>query len=202
MSSKHNTEEQNEVDFQEEALEVERAQEAVSPENETSQDAVSAEENPLEVARREAATNHERYLRAVADFENYRRRATREKEEARKYALSGFLEEMLSILDNFYLGLDAAGRQEETKGVLGGFNMVFQQLLSLVQQHGLEEVNAQGETFDPNLHDCLSQQPSEEVGEGIVIQVIRRGYRLNGRLLRPASVIVSSGKPAASAAEQ
>lgn len=198
MSSKHNTEEENEVDFQGEALEKEQVQEEVSSENEVAQEAVNTEVDPLAVALQEAANNHERYLRAVADFENYRRRATREKEETRKFALASFLEDMLSVLDNFYLGLDAVAKQDENKVVFDGFNMVLQRLLNLVQQHGLEEVKAEGESFDPNLHDCISQQPSESVDEGTVIHVVRRGYRLNGRLLRPASVIVSSGKPSAS----
>lgn len=152
-------------------------------------------EQELAKARQEAAEHHERFLRAVADLENYRRRVTREKEDIRKFALGDFFEEFIVVLDNFYYGMDAASQHSETKGMLAGFSMVFDQLKTLLKDKGLEELMPQGEKFDPNFHECFAQQPSEEVAEGNVLQVIRRGYILNGRLLRPASVIVSSGKP-------
>lgn len=147
----------------------------------------------LDKSRNEAAENHDRYLRAVADLENFRRRTVREKEEIRKYALGNFFEEFISIIDNFYFGMEAAAKHTEAKGVLDGFSMVFDQLKNLLTQHGLEEIFPDGQEFDPNFHDCFAQQPSEDVAEGNVLQVIRRGYSLNGRLLRPASVIVSTG---------
>src|SRR5690554_669727 len=138
---KSNTDQRSEVDFREEVLEnasTQEQQQVLSDEQvpaeaaaevEVTEDAVTSADPP-EAARQDAATNHERYLRAVADFENYRRRMVREKEEARKYALAGFLEDVLPVLDNFYLGLEVAGKQEETKSVCEGFNMVLQQLLS------------------------------------------------------------------------
>jgi len=184
-STADNKQENRETEEVETELVVENPE--VSPEGGDSPEA------ELEQARQEARENHERYLRALADLENYRRRAVREKEEVRRYALSSFLEEFTSILDNLYLGMDAASKHPETKGMVDGFSMVLQQMTGLLNQHGLEEVIPDGEEFDPNLHDCLSQQPSEEYSEGTILQVIRRGYKLNGRLLRPAAVVVSSG---------
>lgn len=198
MTSRKNTDEQTEIP-------VHSSEESSEGVDSTTVDAAAqtaeapAEGSPeflqqeLDKARSEASGNHDRYLRAVADLENFRRRTIREKEEIRKYALGNFFEEFISIIDNFYFGMDAASKHTEAKGMLDGFTMVFEQLKTLLTQHGLEEIFPDGQEFDPNFHDCFVQQPSEEVAEGKVLQVIRRGYSLNGRLLRPASVIVSSG---------
>jgi molecular chaperone GrpE len=134
-----------------------------------------------------------RFLLASADLENYRKRVTREKEELSKYAVSSIIEELIPVLDNLSLGLLAAAEHPEAKPVAEGFIMVNSQLKSILAQNGLKEINPAKQTFDPNLHDCLSTQPHNEIKEDCVITVNRIGYMLHDRLLRPASVIVSSG---------
>lgn len=160
---------------------------------------VPSAEEQIAAAKKEAAASHERYLRAVADLENFRKRTIREKDELRQFAAASVLEDIVPVLDNLGLGLAAAKQQTEVKGLVDGVSMVLEQLKSTLGRHGLKEVNPVGAAFDPNLHDCISHQPSAEVPEEKVMQVVRLGYTLNGRLVRPASVIVSSGpaKPAA-----
>lgn len=150
-------------------------------------------EEQLATAKQEAAANYDRYMRAVADLENYRKRTIREKDELRQFAAANVMEDLIPILDNLGLGLAAARQQTDVKAVADGINLVLEQLKGSLAKHGLKEINPQGQAFDPNLHDCISHQPSAEVAEEKVSQVVRLGYSLNGRLLRPASVVVSSG---------
>ncbi len=151
----------------------------------------------LASAKKEAADNYDRYLRLAADMENLRRRTVREKDELRQYAAGRVLEDLLPVLDTFNLGLAAAkAPNADLKSLVGGISMVQDQLRSALSNHGLKEINPVGSDFDPNLHESLSVQPSADVPEGKVAQVIRVGYSLNGRLLRPASVVLSGG-PAA-----
>lgn len=150
----------------------------------------------LAAARKEAADNHVRYLRAVADLENFRKRMVREKEEVRQYGTAAVMEDLLPILDNLALGLAAARQQTDGKAIVDGVALVLEQFKSTLDRHGLKEVNPAGQAFDPHVHECIAQQPHAEVPAEHVVQVVRSGYTLNGRLLRPASVMVSSG-PAA-----
>jgi molecular chaperone GrpE len=148
----------------------------------------------LTAARNEAAENYNRYLRAVADLENFRRRTLREKDELRQFAASGVLEDLLPVVDNLTLALGAATRSNaDLKNLTGGVEMVLTQLKSALASHGLKEINPAGQAFDANLHESISAQPSPNVPEGNVATVVRPGFSLNGRLLRPASVVVSSG---------
>lgn len=154
---------------------------------------VSGLEEQLAAAKKEAAANYDRYMRAVADLENYRKRIIREKDELRQFAAANVMEDLIPILDNLGLGLAAAKQQTDVKAVADGVSLVIEQLKGSLAKHGLKEINPQDQAFDPNLHDCISHQPSAEVAEEKVSQVVRLGYALNGRLLRPASVVVSSG---------
>jgi len=151
-------------------------------------------EDQLTVAKKEAAENYNRYLRAVADLENFRKRTVREKDELRQYAATRVLEDLLPVLDNLALGLSAAKQPgAEMKGLIGGVEMVMTQLKAALANHGLVEINPVGQPFDPHRHQAISHQPSADVPAEHVLTVVRTGYALNGRLLRPASVIVSSG---------
>ena len=132
-------------------------------------------------------------LRSQADFDNYKKRATREKEEAIKYANSSLLERLIAIVDNFELGLSAAKSEGEKSPIYSGMSMVLKQLTDFLAENGLQPIDAEGQKFDPNLHEAIAHEPSKEVPEGIVLRQTRRGYRLKDRLLRPSSVVVSSG---------
>ena len=145
-------------------------------------------------AKKEEADNYDRYLRAVADLENLRRRTVREKEELRLFAVSRVLEDLLPVMDNLALGLTAAKQPNaDLKTLTGGVDMVLNQLKSALASHGLKEINPVGLPFDPHAHEAISHQPSTEVKPEHVLNVVRTGFSLNGRLLRPASVVVSSG---------
>ena len=132
-------------------------------------------------------------LRSQADFENYKKRSAREKEEAIKYANSTLLEKLISIVDNFELGLQAARGEGEKSPIFSGMSMVLKQLMDFLADSGLQPIDAVGKKFDPNLHEAIAHETSDEVPEGNVIRQTRRGYKLKDRLLRPSSVVVSSG---------
>jgi molecular chaperone GrpE len=131
-------------------------------------------------------------LRSQADFENYKKRAAREKEDAVKYANSSLLQRLVSILDNFELGLAAAKTESEHSPIYSGMVLVQKQLNDLLEENGLQAIEAEGKKFDPNLHEAIAHEPSESA-EGTVIRQARRGYQFKDRLLRPARVVVSSG---------
>lgn len=153
-----------------------------------------------EAAPSEADQWKDMALRARADLDNYRKRMAQETAEARKYANSALLESLLPILDNFQFGLQAARQEPAAANLLVGLNMVAGQLQNFLRENGLEEIRTVGEKFDPNVHEAVAQEPSAEVPEGVIISEVRRGFRLRERLLRPASVVVSTG-PAPEAPE-
>ncbi len=149
---------------------------------------------PLAAAKKEAADAYDRYLRAVADLENFRRRSVREKEDLRLFATSRVLEDLLPVLDNLGLGLAAARQPNaDLNTLIGGVDIVAQQLKGALAAHGLKEINPVGQAFDPHQHEALSHEPSATVPVEHVVGVVRNGYSLNGRLLRPAAVVVSNG---------
>ncbi len=151
-------------------------------------------EQQLEQAQKDTAAAKEAHLRSVADLENFRRRTAREKDDLRAFAAANVVEELMPVLDNLGFALVAARADNaELKSLADGVEMVGTQFKTALGNHGLKEINPANETFDPNHHEALSQQASADVAEGTVLQVVRVGYSLNGRLLRPASVIVSSG---------
>ncbi len=133
-------------------------------------------------------------LRSQADFENFRKRAAREKDDAVKYANARLLERLIPILDNFELGLSAARASSEGSAIFSGMEMVARQLNDFLGQHGVEPVTAEGQKFDPNLHEAVGYEPSTEVVEGGIVRQLRRGFKLRERLLRPATVVVSKGQ--------
>jgi molecular chaperone GrpE len=131
-------------------------------------------------------------LRSQADFENYKKRAAREKEEAIKYANSSLLERLVTIIDNFELGLEAAKGEGERSAIYSGMTLVLKQLNDFLAENGLQPIEAERKKFDPNLHEAIAHE-SSEFPEGTVIRQTRRGHRFKDRLLRPARVVISSG---------
>ncbi len=135
-------------------------------------------------------------LRTAAELDNFRKRSSRDMQEARAYANADLLRGLLPILDTFEMGLDAARAESEQSIVFQGLKMVQGMFGNFLRDFGVEEVPAEGQVFDPNLHEALSTEPSETVPDHTIIRVQRRGYKLKDRLLRPANVVVSSGAPA------
>ena len=150
----------------------------------------------LEELKQKAAKadeNWNRLLRTTADFDNYKKRALREKQDAIRFANESLLEKLIPALDSFDMAMAAAQNNQSNtaQSLRTGINMVYQQLKSALTEAGLEEIDATGKPFDPNVHEAVSQQENAELPEGQVVQQLRKGYKLRERLLRPATVVVS-----------
>ncbi|OGV66410.1 MAG: nucleotide exchange factor GrpE [Lentisphaerae bacterium RIFOXYA12_FULL_48_11] len=138
--------------------------------------------------------NDEKYLRLMADFDNFRKRTIRERTELYQRANEDIIEEILPVLDHLDLALKSAAENNVVAGVIDGFRLVAEQLLSALRKSGLTVLDvAEGSQFDPTLHEAISHLPSENIPENAVITQIRRGYLLGGRVLRATQVVVSRG---------
>jgi len=141
--------------------------------------------------QQKADENWDRYLRAAAEAENVRKRATRDVEHARRFALENISKELLGVKDSLEMGL-AAADTADAESLLAGSEATLKLLTTALERFGVEEVDPEGEPFNPELHEAMTVQPSEDVEPGSVLTVIQKGYLLNGRLLRPARVIVAA----------
>jgi molecular chaperone GrpE len=165
--------------------------------HETAQQAVAAkEETPAASdaapADDEAAQMRDRYLRLLADFENFRRRSEREKTDFYKYAMGGVLKDLLPVLDNFDRALDHAEQGDDFhKGVL----LIYKQLFDMLEKHGLKPIEESGVPFDPNIHEAVVREEDPSVPSHTVTAILQKGYFLHDRLLRPAMVKVAVGGP-------
>jgi molecular chaperone GrpE len=135
--------------------------------------------------------NWDRYLRSAAEVENVRKRAVRDVERARKFALENFGRELLEVRDSLELG-SAAADASDVESILAGGAATLKLLSTTFERFGIVEVDPEGEPFDPELHEAMTVQPSVDAEPGSVLTVIQKGYTLNGRLLRPARVIVAA----------
>ncbi|MBT8081766.1 MAG: nucleotide exchange factor GrpE [Gammaproteobacteria bacterium] len=153
--------------------------------------AAAEPEDELAAATAKAEENWNRYLRTAAELENVRKRAARDVESAHKFALERFGKELLAVRDTLEIGL-AAAEGASVESLIEGKNATLKLLTSTFNRFGIEEVDPAGEPFDPELHAAISMQPSDDVEPGSVVTVVQKGYTLNGRLLRPAMVIVAA----------
>ena len=154
----------------------------------------------MDALKAEAAKAKEywdKLLRTTADFDNYKKRAARERQDAVKFANEGIIGTLIPIMDNFEMALTAMANAQDPaiQSLQSGVSMIHQQLKKALADAGLEEVDAANQPFDPNFHEAVSQQESADVPEGHVMQQLRKGYKLRERLLRPATVVVAK-KPA------
>lgn len=132
------------------------------------------------------------YARTLADFDNYRKRAARDREELVKFATSEAVKDMLPTADNLMIALDQAKDKEDP--FVKGVKLAYEGFLKALKDHGAEPFDSVGETLDPNRHEAIATLPSETIEEGRISAEAKRGWMLNGRLLRAAQVVVSSGK--------
>ncbi len=147
-------------------------------------------DDPLAELQATADSNWDKYLRAAAELENVRKRAARDVENAHKFALERFASDLLTVCDSFEMAMAADDASIES--LQEGNEATMKQLIGILQRFGVEEVDPEGEPFDPELHEAMTMQPSDDVEPGSVITVFQKGYALNGRLLRPARVVVAS----------
>lgn len=168
-----------------------------APENPTGMPSAEALAE-LKTQAEKAREHWDMLVRVTADFDNYKKRAARERTEGIKFANESLLQKLVPILDTFDMALSAAASAKEgtAQSLQTGVSMILSQLKGVLTDAGLEEIDASGKVFDPNIHEAVSQQESADVAEGHVLQQLRKGYRLKERLLRPATVIVAK-KPGA-----
>jgi len=153
--------------------------------------------SPVEAAGElEEMRNRLAYL--AAEFDNYRKRVAREKETLVSFGNERLLRGILPFLDNLERAMSQAGSSGLSEGLLAGVRLTHDQFLSELRKFGLEQISAEGERFDPNLHEAIAQVPWEGKPEGTVLSEAGKGYLLNGRLLRPAKVTVAAAPPARS----
>ena len=156
--------------------------ESVLPEN--GGGAETAADQEIQALKQERDSLYDRLLRKQAEFENYKKRMDREKAEYLQFAAADVMKELLNVLDSFELAIRNAAADP-------GFGLIYKQFQDTLGRFGLKPIDAKGQKFDPNFHQAVSTQPSNEVEENTVIEEMRKGYVLNGRLLRPAMVSVS-----------
>ena len=152
-------------------------------------DDVAALQAALEAAEAQAMESKDLYIRALAELENVRKRTARDVEQAHKYAVDRFANDLIGVKDSLELGLNLGSNSIDA--LRSGTEATLKLLGTAFEKAGITEIAPQGERFNPELHEAMVSQPSNEVPAGTVLQVIQRGYQLNGRLLRPARVIVS-----------
>jgi len=149
------------------------------------------EEDSFEALKARADENWDKYLRVVAETDNIRKRATRDVENAHKYALENFSREFLAVVDSLEMGL-VSGKEAGMKSLIEGNQATLKLMLSIMQQFGIDEIDPHGEPFDSEIHEAMTTQSSSDMEPGSVLTVFQKGYTLNGRLLRPARVVVAS----------
>lgn len=168
----------------------------VTPPHQWTQEEIEA----LKSKADQASQLQDQWLRSVAELENFRKRAARERTEAVRYANEGLLQKLVLVLDNLDMAMAAAAAPNATaQSILTGVSMIQQQLKAALVEAGLEEVDATGGVFDPRWHEAVAHEDAPGVPEGQVTKQLRRGYRLRDRLLRPATVAVAKGTPASAA---
>ena len=169
-----------------------KAEAGLQPAPETAGKAAPAETDMLK----------DRLLRLQADFENFRKRTLREKNELYQRANMDLLQEILPAIDHFELGLNMAEQHKVEKAVIDGLKLVYDQLMNALKKFGVATIEAEGQTFDPNFHEAVTHVPSEEQPADTIIAVTRRGYKLGDLLLRASQVVVSSGPVEKTAPEE
>ena len=170
-------------------------EEKLQPEAEVDQSELSeeSEHNQVEELQQKLTTLGEQLLREQAEMQNVRRRAQRDVESAHKYALEKFASELLSVVDNLERAIDAIDADDESqKAVAEGLELTLKTFIDVLAKYNVKPVEPEGQPFDADLHQAVSTVPNNEVEPNTVINVFQKGYTLNGRLIRPAMVVVST----------
>lgn len=162
--------------------------------SETAEPAAEQAPSAEDSLKAELAAANDRNLRLMAEFDNFRRRSAREQLEIIETANGKLLEKLSEVLDNFERAFAAENKAKDLDTFEKGMQMIHDQFAKVLTDAGLEQLDPTGEEFDPNCHEALMQQPSEEIPENHVVTVFMKGYKLKNKILKPAKVIVSSGK--------
>lgn len=180
---------ENVVNEAEEVLEGQEATESAQEGNEPEVEVIDSEALKFKELAEE---NEKRYLRTQADFDNFRRRTQKEKEDLAKYATTKLITELVPVIDNFERAMASADANADVESLIKGINMIFRQLDGVLQAEGLTVMKTVGEPFNPEFHQAVMQVESDEYEEGIVVEELQKGYMIKDKVLRPAMVKVSS----------
>lgn len=161
-------------------------------------DELETVKNELETVRQEAADTYDRLLRMTADFDNYKKRSQRDKEEQKKFANESLIKDLLPVVDNLERALIAAEEQQSAVAsgngnMVEGVEMTLKEILKILKSYNVTPVEAQAKPFDPTYHEAVMQEESDQYPENTVINELQKGYMLHDRLIRPAMVVVSKG---------
>ena len=149
----------------------------------------------LETAKLEAKENYDRFLRVTAEFENYKKRSTREMDDFRKYANQSLIMEMLAVVDNLERALNSSnGNNSIDKCMADGVNLTLKEILKIFEKFNVKAIESVGQPFDPNFHQAMMQEETDNYPEKTVITELQKGYMIHDRLLRPAMVVVAASK--------
>lgn len=173
------------------AAEQEPVNEAAAAEAQA-EEITDQEQNELSRLKAEAEETQQRFVRAQADFDNFRRRTQKEKEELAKYASMKLVTELVPVMDNFERAMATVPEGTETESFAKGFQMILRQLETVLTNEGLTPMETVGQPFNPEFHQAIMQVESDEHEEGIVVEEVQKGYMLKDKVLRPAMVKVSS----------
>ena len=155
-------------------------------------DPPATDTDEVEALRRELAEKNDRLLRALAEADNIRRRAQRDREESVRYAAEGLVRDLIPVLDNLDRALDAARAAGEAPGIVDGVELIRREFMKMLERHGVVRYGALGQRFDPNQHEALARVVSVDTEPDTVVREIAPGYSLRGRVLRPAQVAVAA----------
>ena len=173
-----------------EAEEAAAAEEAEAAEESGAEETAEAgEDKAAEEEKKAEEQESERYMRLMAEFQNFKRRAAREKSDIHAYANEKIIGELLPVLDNFERALDT--KSEDVEGYAKGMELIFTQLRTALEHAGLAEIPAMGEEFDPNVHNAVMTEDSEEIEDNHISKVLQKGYKLNDKVIRAAMVAVA-----------
>lgn len=166
------------------------AETSETPEEDNAPEAEQTEEKADEKTEEKADDGNEKYVRLMAEFQNYKKRVAKEKNDIREYATEKLVMELLPVLDNFERAL-AASAEDDPAGYAKGMELIFTQMVTELQKSGLAEVEAEGQDFDPTKHNAVMTEENEELESGKVSKVLQKGYALNDKVIRPSMVAVT-----------
>ena len=179
---------------EQEDLKMEEATEEVKVVEPEETDPVKILENKFIKAEETAKTSHDRLLRATAEFDNYKKRSERELSEFRKFANERLIKDLLPVMDNLERAVESSTDDSANSGILEGVEMTLKEIYKVLEKFNLKCLESEGKEFDPNFHQAVLQEETDEHPENVVIKVMQKGYVLHDRLIRPAMVVVAKAK--------
>ncbi len=171
--------------------EIDNQSEEMIPDNTAADISSATEHDVIADLQKQLDDRKDLYMRALASLDNFKKRAQKEREEIKTLAICSIVEDLLPVLDHFELGLQAAS-QSNASDIISGFQMVLDQFKDVLSTYGLSVIDPMNQEFNPHEHDCIRREFSEKNPENMIVFVMRKGYKIWGRLVRPAAVVVST----------